>query len=179
MKSVPDTAMELVTGMGEVWSAQTMCAYLQKKGVRILPQLLLASTIVVMHYSTQGIEQSSTPAEQATAAAHSMKAGISAAIASLIRCLSWQFPAVWMDCRTTLYVEDGGTHGLGEKGARCLPPYAYPGTAVLRGCTGVGLLILAGILTSAYRGSNMLVRPMMGKTAEVCSYTHPCCYFRD
>jgi len=59
MKSVPDTAMELMTGMGEVWSAQTMCAYLQMQG----------------------------------------------------------FPAEWMDTRKTLYVADGGSHGLGDKGA--------------------------------------------------------------
>merc|ERR1712048_745359 len=29
LRSVPTTAMEFVAGMGEVWSAQVMCAYLQ------------------------------------------------------------------------------------------------------------------------------------------------------
>ena len=33
IKTVPATTMELVTGYGEVWSAQTMHAYLQSAGV--------------------------------------------------------------------------------------------------------------------------------------------------
>jgi len=33
IRSVPDVVMELVTGLGEVWSAQTLLAYLKTKGV--------------------------------------------------------------------------------------------------------------------------------------------------
>ncbi|CAE7364070.1 AKHSDH1, partial [Symbiodinium necroappetens] len=34
MRGVPPQMMELVAGLGEVWSAQTLCAYMNSAGVR-------------------------------------------------------------------------------------------------------------------------------------------------
>merc|ERR1719502_817395 len=53
LRVAPNSTMELVAGMGEIWSAQVLCAYLKSKGV--LTAWINARDVLVVESNPSGL----------------------------------------------------------------------------------------------------------------------------